>query len=371
MRSATIGPALVAMGDGGARQGCIRVEAGRIASIEDGPQFLTYELPAGSTITPGLIDLHTNGVGRYWFNRDPIDALEALCSDAPTHGVTAFLPSIMTSPWDQMLHAATAISRRSCLPLTGARPLGLHFEGPFLNREFRRVHQEEFLLEPTPARVEALLDTWTTGRCRVTMAPEINGAARAAEELRRRGVVLSAGHTAATYAIGNAAIEHGFTILTHSFNAMPPLHHRKSSILTAYLLDPTAFCEVIADGVHVSPEHLALLYRLKGINLVATTDAMPLTDAVSASGGVAVTREGVIAGSLLTPDQGVRNIIAATGLLLPEAVVCATWAPARAIGLDDEIGTLREGMRADFTVWDRRNRVTHTFVGGELIYADG
>jgi len=363
MKSGTIGPALIAAGDGTARQGCIRVENGRIASIDDGPQLLDVELPFGSTVTPGLIDLHVNGVGRSWFNRDPIDALEALCSDAPTHGVTAFLPSIMTSPWDQMLHAARQISRRSCLPNPGARPLGLHFEGPFLSAEYRRVHPEENL--------EAILSTWTTGRCRVTMAPELNGAARAADELRRRGVVLAAGHTAATYAIGNAAIEHGYSILTHSFNAMPPIHHRTSSILTAYMLDPTAFCEVIADGVHVAPEHLALLYRLKGLNLIITTDAMPLTDAVSAVGGVARTREGVIAGSLLTPDKGVRNLMAATGLPLQEAVVCATWAPARAMGLDDEIGTLREGLRADFTVWDRRNHVSHTFVGGQLVYVNG
>ena len=371
MKSGTIGSALIAAGDGTARQGCIRVEHGRIASIDDGPQLLDFELPFGSTVTPGLIDLHVNGVGRSWFNRDPIDALEALCSDAPTHGVTAFLPSIMTSPWDQMLHAARQISRRSCLPNPGARPLGLHFEGPFLSAEYRRVHPEEYLLEPSPARVEALLNTWSTGRCRVTMAPELNGAARAADEFRRRGVVLAAGHTAATYAIGNAAIEHGYSILTHSFNAMPPIHHRTSSILTAYMLDPTAFCEVIADGVHVAPEHLALLYRLKGINLIITTDAMPLTDAVSAVGGVARTREGVIAGSLLTPDKGVRNLMAATGLPLQEAIVCATWAPARAMGLDDEIGMLREGLRADFTVWDRRNHVSHTFVGGELVYVNG
>ena len=194
--------------------------------------------------------------------------------------------------------------------------------------------------------------------------------ARAADELRRRGVVLAAGHTAATW----RRQRRYRTRLFHSHAHVQrdaAIHHRTSSILTAYLLDPTAFCEGSPTACTSLPEHLALLYRLKGINLVVTTDAMPLTDAVTAVGGVARTREGVIAGSLLTPDKGVRNLMAATGLPLQEAVVCATWAPARAMGLDDEIGMLREGLRADFTVWDRRNHVSHTFVGGELYYKNG
>jgi N-acetylglucosamine-6-phosphate deacetylase len=327
-------------------------------------------LPPGSIVSPGLIDLHVNGTGRYWFNREPIETLNAMAIEAPTHGVTSYLPSIMTASWDQMLHSAAAISDRIGLPSNGARALGVHLEGPFLNPEYRRVHPREFLLTPTPSRIEALLETWKAGRLRVTMAPEIEEAARAAAELRRHGVTLAAGHTGATYAIGNSAIEAGYQILTHAFNAMPPLHHRVSSILTAYLLDPTAFCEVIADGIHVSVEHLALLYRLKGVNLVLTTDAMPLVDGLVEEGGVARTKDGVIAGSRLALDQAVRNLIAATGITLAEAVECATWAPARALGVEDEIGTLAPGLRADFVVWDARHKVTHAFMSGELVYSN-
>lgn len=367
----TIGPATLAIGDGTTHQGCVRIDHGRITALEDGPQLIDVELPFGSVVTPGLIDLHVNGAANHWFNRQPDEAMKAVASRAVKHGVTSFMPSIMTGPWEEMLRAARAVYDGMRSPPPGANPLGVHFEGPFISVEYRRFHPREYIVEPSPARVEALLETWSRGKCRVTMAPEVEDAPRAAAELHRHGVTLAAGHTAATYAIGNAAIENGYRILTHAFNAMPALHHRQSSLLSAYLLDPSAFCEVIADGVHVGPEHLALLYRLKNVNLVLTTDAMPLGDGIVELGGVARNQDGTIAGSVLTLDQAVRNLMSATGITLAEAAACATWAPARAIGLDDEIGSLREGMRADLTVWDRRAHVSHVFIGGELVYTNG
>ncbi len=348
----------------------MRISDGRIVGLEDGIRRSDREFPPGSIVTPGLIDLHVNGTGRSWFNTEPMETLRAMAAQAPRYGVTSFLPSVMTGPWDHMLRAASIISNETRSPASGARSLGVHIEGPFLNPEYRRVHPREFLLTPTPARIEALLETWQGGRLRVTMAPELEEARPAAAELRHRGASLAAGHSGATYAIGNAAIEEGYRILTHTFNAMPPLHHRVSSLLTAYLLDPAAFCEVIADGIHVSAEHLALLYRLKGVNLVLTTDHMPLTDGLVEEGGVARTKDGVIAGSRLTMDQAVRNLIAATGITLAEAVECATWAPARALGVEDEIGTLAPRARADFVVWNRRHEVTHVYIGGDLVYTN-
>lgn len=371
MGGRTIGHALLAIGDGTSHQGSIRIENGVITRLDDGPHHLDHELPYGSTITPGLIDLHVNGAGRHWFNREPLEAMQTLSTTGPRYGLTAFLPTVITGPWDQMLRAARELFRKAELPADGARSLGVHFEGPFLSPEYRRYHPAEYLLTPTPARIEALLETWTGGRCRVTMAPEVDEASRAAAELRRRGVVLAAGHTAATFAMGIAAIEDGYQILTHSFNAMPGLHHRGSSILVAYLLDPAALCEVIADGTHVSFEILSLLYRLKGVNLVLATDMMPLTQGLVEDGGVIRDFDGVIAGSRLRPDEAVRNLMSATGITLAEAVTCATWAPARALGLDRDMGMLREGLRADLAVWDRHNRISHVFVGGELVYANG
>jgi N-acetylglucosamine-6-phosphate deacetylase len=193
----TIGPATLAIGDGTTFQGCVRVDGGRITGLDDGPQHFDYELPFGSTITPGLIDLHVNGSSTHWFNRDPAESVRMLSSSAPKNGVTAFLPTIITAPWEHMLRAAREIFKCVNAPASGARALGVHFEGPFLNPEFRRFHTKELVLLPTPAHIEALLSTWTCGRCRVTMAPEIDDAPRAAAELRRRGVMLAAGHTGA------------------------------------------------------------------------------------------------------------------------------------------------------------------------------
>lgn len=366
----TIGPATLAIGDGTTRQGCVRMDAGRIVGLDDGPQIIDIELPFGSVVTPGLIDLQVNGVGTSWFAREPEATVRAVAKAGPPHGVTAFLPSIITAPYELMLRAARGVCDAMSKPIEGARPIGVHFEGPFINPEYSRFHPKEHVIGPSPARIEALLQHWTTGKCRVTMAPEIPEAAPAAAELRRHGVTLAAGHTAATYAMGNAAIAQGYGLLTHAFNAMPPLHQRESSIVSAYLLDATAFCEAIADNVHIAPELLALLYRVKHINLVLTTDAMPLVEGIVELGGVARNLDGTIAGSLLTLDRAVTNLMAATGITLAEAVVCATWAPARAIGLDDEIGMLREGMRADLAVWDRKHRISHAFVGGELAYSN-
>ena len=370
MGGRTIGHALLAIGDGTSHQGSIRIENGRIARLDDGPHHLDYELPFGSTVTPGLIDLHVNGAGSHWFNREPLDAMQLIAATGPRFGLTAFLPTIISDQWDRMLRAARELYRKLEMPSDGARSLGVHFEGPFLNPAYRRFHSADFLLTPSPARVEQLLQTWTGGRCRVTMAPEVDDARLAAAELRRHGVVLSAGHTAASFDMGVAAIADGYRILTHAFNAMPGLHHRSSSILVAYLLDPSALCEVIADGVHVSMEHVALLYRLKGVNLVLATDAMPVAEGLVDEGGVIRDLDGVIAGSRLRPDEAVRNLMRATGITLAEAVACATWAPARALGVDAEMGTLREGLRADLAVWDRHQRISHVFVGGELVYSN-
>lgn len=370
MKSRTIGPALVAVGDGTARRGCLRIDGDRVAGVDDASSRADFGLPEGCTITPGLIDLQVNGMGKHWFNVQPLEALNSLSTLGPKYGVTSFLPSVMTSRWDEMLHAARAIYRSVNLPTAGARALGVHFEGPFLSHEYRRVHPKEFLLTPNPMLIEALLETWATGRCRVTMAPEIEEAPRASAELRRHGVTLAAGHTGATYAVGNAAIEQGYGILTHAFNGMPPIDHHSSSILVSYLLDPAVFCEVIADGIHVSPEHIALLYRLKGVNLVLTTDAMPVVEGLVMEGGAVRKKDGTIAGSALTLDQALRNLISATGISLAEAVVCASWAPARALGIDGDTGLLRAGLRADFVVWDRRTSVAQVFIGGELVYAN-
>src|ERR1700680_4991772 len=138
MGGKTIGHALLAIGDGTSHQGSIRIENGVIARLDDGPHHLDYELAVGSTITPGLIDLHVNGAGRHWFNREPLEAMQALSTTGPRSGLTAFLPTVITGPWDQMLRAGRELFRRGELPADGARSLGVHFEGPFLNPEYRR-----------------------------------------------------------------------------------------------------------------------------------------------------------------------------------------------------------------------------------------
>src|SRR5579872_3590954 len=126
MSNGSFGPATIAVGDGTAQFGYLRVEDGRVAAIEDRPARSNAELPADCVVSPGLIDLHVNGTGSLWFNREPIETLNAMANEAPKHGVTAFLPSIMTGPWEQMLHAARSVCTRVNVPASGARALGVH-----------------------------------------------------------------------------------------------------------------------------------------------------------------------------------------------------------------------------------------------------
>jgi N-acetylglucosamine-6-phosphate deacetylase len=365
-----LGPARLALGDGTAVHGRLAIERGRIARIlpEDGPSDMRP--PDGAIVAPGMIDVHTNGADDALFNRDQGSAVETASRAYARHGATGFVAGIMTAPWESMMHAADEVSEAANQleeagePI-GARCLGIHFEGPFLNPKFRRVHRGEWIQQATIERAQEMIAACRGALVMVTMAPEIDGVDEVARFLFDQGIVCSAGHTGAHYREGMLAIGIGFRTLTHAFNAMPPLDHRDPSILAAYIQESRTTVQLICDGYHVSPPMVDLLYRTLHDRMVLTTDNMPPAGSgYRIEGGVVRAEDGTIAGSALLMDQAVRNLMMYADVPFETAIVNATRTPARLLGLERELGTLAPGLRADISIWSDEYQVLATIVGG-------
>jgi N-acetylglucosamine-6-phosphate deacetylase len=371
--SITLGPALLAVGDGTSTYGRLEIENGRVKTVlpADGPTDLP--LPPGSTVAPGLIDVHTNGAADMLFNRDQGNAVAVAAREYARMGSTGFVASVMTAPYESMLHAASEIvdaahDLEEDEP-RGARCLGVHFEGPFLNIKFRGVHRAEWLVTPSAARAKEMVDACRGACMLVTMAPEIEGAADAMRVFLENGVVCSAGHTGARYREGKLAIGLGYRSITHAFNGMPPLIHRDPSILAAFIQDRRTWVQLIADGYHVSPVMVDILYRTVGDRIVLATDNMPAADpGYHIDGGVMRAADGTIAGSALRIDQAVRNYMSYADIPFSQAVMAATHAPAKLLRLDGEIGRIAPGLRADLSIWDEKFEILGTMIGGVSTY---
>ena len=368
-----LGPARLAIGDGSATRGRIAVRNGRIADILSPDGAADYHLPDGTTIAPGLIDVHTNGAEDMLFNRDHGNAVPVASREYARRGATGYVASVMTAPWESMLHVAGEIAEAAHTleeddPI-GARCLGIHFEGPFLNPKFRRVHRSEWIVEASAVHAKQMLDACRGALLMVTLAPEMDGAADAARVFLEHGVVCSAGHTSARYREGMLAIGLGFRSLTHAFNGMPPLDHRDPSLLAAFIQDDRTRVQVICDGHHVAPVMIDILHRTLGERVVLATDNMPpFGPGYHIEDGLVRAEDGTIAGSALQIDQAVRNYMEYAQLPFERAVGAATRAPAHLLGQQRDAGTIAKGLRADLSIWNGSNEVIGTIVGGHVVY---
>jgi N-acetylglucosamine-6-phosphate deacetylase len=336
----------------------------------------------GMLLTPGFIDLQINGAFGSDFTADP-SSIWRVGALLPQYGVTAFLPTVITSPLETVAAAQEVVRREPPPGYAGAVPLGLHVEGPFLNPEKRGAHNPAYLRQPNLPDIEG----WSLERGvrLVTLAPELPGARELISALRSRGVIVSAGHSAATFEQAHAGIEAGITYGTHIFNAMPPMSHREPGLAGALLADPGVTVGVIADGVHLHPGLVALIWRALGPRqLSLVTDAMAalgmppgdytLGDRHVTTDGKAVYLAGPgaerrLAGSVLSMDQAVRNLVQFTGCTPAEAVPAVTSVPASLLGLSSSHGRVAPGCRADFTLLDDELRVVATVIAGEVAYS--
>ncbi|MGC9359069.1 MAG: N-acetylglucosamine-6-phosphate deacetylase [Anaerolineae bacterium] len=359
------------------------VKDGRIAFVEEGHPKQRLEAHRrvdlrGATLAPGLIDLHTHGADGHDAMDATSTALEGMARFAARHGVTAFLAATMTSEEPAVLAALRNIKAHMERDLGGARLLGAYVEGPFLSPACAGAHEQAMLCEPTIREVDAILET---GAARaVVLAPELPGAGEAIERLTHAGIIVALGHTAASYDQMVAAAEAGATLVTHLFNAMTSLHHRKPGPVGAALTLESLTCELIADLVHIHPAVLRLALRAKGLDGVAlVTDAMRgagLPNGEYSLGGLPVVvangsarlHDGRLAGSVLTMDQAVRNVKDVMGISLAEAWRLGSAVPARVLGLTGTKGDLAEGMDADLVVCDAEGHVQATMVAGRIVH---
>ena len=359
----------------------VAVRSGRIervapaAELADAPCRERIDAPQG-ILTPGLIDLHNQGVlGHDVWDDEPEHYAEWM-RGLVRFGVTSF-------------HVTSTFERerfRGVVELTrhypgGAEPLGIYLEGPFISEAKRGAIPPELVSQPAADLLEEILDV-ADGKLRMmTVAPERPDAVAVAERLRRAGVRVAIGHTDATYEETQRLLPLASNV-THCFNAMRGFHHREPGTVGAVLLAEGLPVELIADGVHVHPAALRLAVRLKGTDCVSL-----VTDAIQAAGlpdgeyrshrhgetvrivnGESRTADGTLAGSTLTMDRAIRNIMEFSGVSVDEAVRMATLTPARATGADDGKGSLVAGKDADLVVFSQEFSVEATVVGGQVVF---
>ena len=362
--------------------GALLVEKGRIVAVGTVDQIPCPEgaqrIDAADLIlTPGFIDLQLNGGFGHDFTAEP-GTIWSVAQHLPCHGVTAFLPTVVTSPAATVVAAQRVMAQGPPPGFSGAKPLGLHVEGPFLNPAKKGAHNPAYLRTPN---LEATANWSPEQNVRlVTMAPELDGATEVIAALAERGVVVSAGHSLADYDQALGGLAAGLKYGTHLFNAMPPLEHRLPGLPGALLTDPRATVGLIPDGIHVHPAVVSLVWQILGNKrLTLVTDAMAalgMPPGVFRIGELEVAvdhvsarlADGTLAGSLLSLDAALRNLMAFTGCSLQEALPTVTTTPARVLGLGGQLGKIAPGYAADFVFLDKKLRVKQTFVAGRVAY---
>jgi len=352
----------------------VTVASGTIATLAplgSGTTDRTIDLDGG-WLLPGFIDTQVNGGGGVLFNdQTDVEAIAAIGAAHARFGTTAFLPTLISDTPDQIAAALAAVDAAIDHGVPGV--VGIHVEGPFINEVKRGIHEAR-RIRRLDADTLALLTAPRRGRVMLTLAPELCDEADI-RTLVKHGVIVSAGHTNATYDEAQRAIAAGLTGFTHLFNAMSPLHHRKPGAVGA-AFDSDTYCGMIVDDAHLHPAVVRLAVRAKGIErLMLVTDAMPSVGTddsefmlqgkrIMVRNGVCLFEDGTLAGTHLDMASALRNTVEVTGLDVAEAAVMASTTPAHFLSLEHH-GGLAPGMRADWVWLDAKLQPRGTWIGGE------
>jgi N-acetylglucosamine-6-phosphate deacetylase len=364
-------------GDGFTEGRAVLLAGGRISEVVAASDRRVRKLPRhdleGALLLPGFIDSQVNGGGGVLFNDSPsVETIAAIGRAHRRFGTTGFLPTLISDDLEVVARAIAAV--RSAIESGVPGVLGIHIEGPFLNVERKGVHDPAKLRELDMSAV-GLLTSLRAGRTLVTLAPEMT-TPEIIERLTAAGVVVSAGHTNATYAQITAALRHGLTGFTHLFNAMSQLTGREPGTVGAALDDAGSWCGIIVDGLHTSPVVLRIALRCKPHErFMLVTDAMPSVGTsvssfelqgrrILVSGHVCVDEDGRLAGSNIDMASCVRNAVEMLAVSLPEAVRMASQWPAEFLGLGKELGRIAPGQRANLVAADDELRVLETWIDG-------
>ncbi len=343
------------------------------------PRDRLIHLP-NALVAPGFIDLHVHGAAGADLMDGTSATIEKVAKALVRFGTTSFLATTMSGPDADLERAVRGMADHSHKVTGGARPIGIHLEGPFLNPLHRGTHCAASLKRADRQTLLRLVELSGKRVRRLTIAPEMDPGCELIREAAQLGIVVSLGHSDATERQARSAVDAGATQVTHTFNAMRPFHQREPGILGVALTDDRVFAEVIADGVHTRPGTLDLLLRVKGVDRIPlVTDGssgVGMPDGTYPLGGKLVTvkdgecrdSEGHLAGSVLTLDRAVRNLIEWLDVPLHEALIMASATPARSMRMGDTTGMISPNADADLVFLDRNLQVLQTMVAGRIVY---
>jgi len=345
-------------------------ESKLVGFVDEVPEGVKTLDAKGAYVSPGFIDLHIHGSGGADVMDATPEALEQLSTTLLQTGTTSFLATTMTMSTSDIDKALQNVQTHAH-DVTGAKILGVHLEGPFINSEKHGAQDKAYVQSPNFSLIEAYMDEVKM----ITLAPEVEGAKAFIERLKQAypKVILSAGHSNASYEQSMESFRWGISHVTHLFNAMPSYHHRKPGLVGA-TFDSEVTCDIIADLVHTHPSTLEFVQKVKKERLILVTDAMRAGcmqcgtydlggRSVEVSEGRAVLEDGTLAGSVLKMNEALRNMQRHTTMTLVDIVKSVTKIPAQM--LDVKKGELKEGYDADMVVFHEDFSIIMAIVGGE------
>ncbi len=357
----------------------VLVEEGKIVSLDTNQGGEELDL-AGATLLPGFIDVHIHGAVGIDVMDATADGLLEVSEYLASQGVTSWVPTFVPASDENYASAIAAISK--AMDGRGARVLGVHYEGPFVNTAQCGALHTEFFKTYSSADDLNSLPLPSSGVRMITLAPEVTGGIELVRELKARGWVISIGHTRADLKILDAAREAGAHHMTHFMNAMAPLHHRNPGPIAWGLSRDDVTFDCVADGVHLDPFMLRLLLKVKGVRAISL-----ISDAIAAAGkgdgdyriwgetifvknGRTANASGSIAGSVISMLDAVR-MMHSLGVAYVDLAQMASLNPARLLGVDRECGSIELGKRADLVALDSDNNPILTIIGGKIISRKG
>ncbi|WP_226569154.1 N-acetylglucosamine-6-phosphate deacetylase [Mangrovibacter yixingensis] len=353
----------------------------RVCPVSELPDTLVQHTVNGAIISPGFIDVQLNGCGGVQFNDTPdavsVKTLEIMQAANEKSGCTSFLPTLITCSDTLMMQGVNVM--RDYLSKHPNQALGLHLEGPWLNIKKKGTHNPDYIRLPEKHLVDFLCQNADV-ITKITLAPE-QVPAEVIKQLVSAGIVVSAGHSNATLREAKAGFRAGITFATHLFNAMPYITGREPGLTGAIFDEEDVWCGVIADGMHVDFANIRTAKKVKKDKLCLVTDATAPAGAnidqfifagktIYYRNGLCVDENGTLSGSSLTMIEGVRNLVEHVNIALDEALRMATLYPARAIGMDKQLGTIEPGKVANLTVFTRDYHIIKTIVNGNEVVTE-
>ena len=333
----------------------------------------------GLYVSPGFVDVHIHGAGGHDTMDGTFEAINEISKTICKYGTTSFTPTTMTMSANDILKSMTSIKKAKLEGTDGAIVLGAHLEGPFISPSAIGAQNPNFLIAPSFENFKSMTGDAIDSVVSITMAPEVSGAKELASQLTDMGIRCSIGHTKATYEEAIEGIKCGFCHSTHLFNAMTGFTHREPGVVGA-TFDSDITTETISDGIHISYPSLRIAYKQKGTDkTLLVTDAMcacGMPDGTYALGGQPVIvkngaarlENGALAGSVLTLNKAVKNILDNSEYQLYEIIKMASYNGAKFCKVDDKKGQIKENFDADLVIFDENIDVKMTIVGGKIVY---